>query len=139
MSQKAADISIPDLFVGYDIGPFYDEMCEAPGRPRSHYRQLFELANIVVASRPGPGDDDPMRLLPVAIKDDFCYDERSLKLRHKSGCELVFIHDTRFDISSTRIRDLAARSEPISEYVSAPVIDYINRFNLYRKNERQAT
>lgn len=42
MSQKAADISIPDLFEGYDIGPFYDEMFEAPGRPRSHYRQLFE-------------------------------------------------------------------------------------------------
>jgi nicotinate-nucleotide adenylyltransferase len=103
------------------------------------YRQLFQLANIVVASRPGPGDDDPIRLLPVAIKDDFCYDGKSLKLRHKSGCELVFIHDTRFDISSTDIRNRVARGEPVNEHVSPPVIDYIEKHNLYRKNERPAT
>ena len=96
------------------------------------YRRLFELANIVVASRPGPGDDDPQQLLPVAIKEDFCYDEKSLKLRHKSGCELVFIHDTRFNISSTRIRELVAAGQSIDDYVAPPVSEYIKRFNLYR-------
>jgi nicotinate-nucleotide adenylyltransferase len=100
------------------------------------YRRLFELTNVVVASRPGPGDDDPQQFLPVAIKDDFCYDERSLKLRHKSGCELIFIHDTRLDISSTLIRQIVAQGKSIRDYVSQPVIDYIEQNGLYRSHER---
>ena len=100
------------------------------------YQRLFELTNIVVASRPGPGDEDPQQLLPVAIKDDFCYDEKSLKLRHKSGYELIFIHDTRLNISSTLIRQLVGRGESVSQYVPPPVIDYIERNKLYRKSER---
>ncbi len=31
-----------NLFTEYDTGDFYDEMFEAPGRPRPHYRQLYE-------------------------------------------------------------------------------------------------
>ncbi len=31
-----------DLFGGYETGQYYDEMFEAPGRPRPHYRQLYE-------------------------------------------------------------------------------------------------
>ncbi len=31
-----------DLFTGYEIGEFYDEMFEALGQPRAHYRQLYE-------------------------------------------------------------------------------------------------
>ena len=30
------------LTVGYDLGGFFDEMFEAPGRPRPHYRELYE-------------------------------------------------------------------------------------------------
>ena len=96
------------------------------------YRRLFELASIVVASRPGPGDDDPLQLLPVAIKDDFCYDERSLKLRHKSGRELLFIHDTRLEISSTMIRNRVAQNLPAADFVPSPVLEYIETNGLYR-------
>ncbi len=99
------------------------------------YRQLFSLANIVVARRPGPGDDDPMSLLPVAIKDDFCYDERSLKLRHKSGFEVIFIDDTNLDISSTEIRNSISAGHPVETYVPGPVIDYIDKQGLYRKKK----
>mgnify|MGYP001820241923 CR=1 FL=1 len=97
-----------------------------------NYRQLFGLANIVVARRPGPGEDDPLGLLPVAIKDDFCYDERSLKLRHKSGFEVIFIDDTNLDISSTEIRNFIATGQPVDAYVPQPVIDYIEKNGLYR-------
>ena len=31
-----------DLFTQYETGKFYDEMFEEPGRPRPHYRQLYE-------------------------------------------------------------------------------------------------
>jgi transglutaminase-like putative cysteine protease len=30
------------LTTGYDVGDFFDEMFEAPGRPRPHYRALYE-------------------------------------------------------------------------------------------------
>jgi uncharacterized circularly permuted ATP-grasp superfamily protein len=30
------------LTAGYEVGDFFDEMFEAPGRPRSHYRELCE-------------------------------------------------------------------------------------------------
>jgi uncharacterized circularly permuted ATP-grasp superfamily protein len=30
------------LIGGYDVGPFFDEMLEADGRPRPHYRALYE-------------------------------------------------------------------------------------------------
>ncbi len=31
-----------DLFAGYATGEYYDEMFEVPGKPRPHYRELFE-------------------------------------------------------------------------------------------------
>ncbi len=102
-----------------------------------NYRQLFELASIVIATRPGPGAEDPRRLLPVAIKDDFCYDEKSLKLRHKSGRELIFIEETDLDISSTRIRNLVAQGGSVRELVAPPVADYIARHKLYRDRKGQ--
>ncbi len=33
------------LVADYDLGPFFDEMFEAPGRPRRHYRALNERLN----------------------------------------------------------------------------------------------
>ena len=30
------------LIAGYDVGPFFDEMLEADGHPRPHYRALYE-------------------------------------------------------------------------------------------------
>lgn len=101
-----------------------------------NFRQLFELANIVIATRPGPGADDPYQFLPVAIKDDFCYDEKSLKLRHKSGRELFFIEETNLDISSTRIRERVAQGRSIRGVVAPLVADYIERYDLYRDTER---
>src|SRR5258708_5044511 len=34
---------VGDLFEGYDVGPFYDEMLSGTGAPRAHYRQLLDL------------------------------------------------------------------------------------------------
>ncbi|PLY01929.1 MAG: nicotinate (nicotinamide) nucleotide adenylyltransferase [Desulfuromonas sp.] len=98
-----------------------------------NYQRLFELSNIIVAGRPGPGAEAPEKLLPVAIKDDFCYDERSLKLRHKSGHQLIFIIETKFDISSTGVRKKVAEGLPIEAEVPTAVIDYIEQNNLYRE------
>ncbi|PLX75066.1 MAG: nicotinate-nicotinamide nucleotide adenylyltransferase [Desulfuromonas sp.] len=98
------------------------------------YRRLFELANIVVANRPGPGSEKMLDLLPVALQNDFCYDEKSLKLRHKSGHELVLVEDTSLDISSTLIRQRIASGASVSDSVPQPVIDYIQQHRLYRND-----
>jgi uncharacterized circularly permuted ATP-grasp superfamily protein len=37
------DELVGDLFKRYDVGQFYDEMFTAPGKPRPHYRQLYNL------------------------------------------------------------------------------------------------
>ena len=101
-----------------------------------HYRRLFELANIVVAARPGVTGKAPEDLLPVAIRDQFCYDDQSKNLRHASGTALIFLEETRLDISSTRIRQLLAQGRSIRYLVPPPVADYINRHGLYRPQER---
>lgn len=40
--MNAAAALPPNLFDGYDPGPYYDEMFEAPGKPRPHYALLFQ-------------------------------------------------------------------------------------------------
>jgi len=100
------------------------------------YRRLFELAHIVVAARPGIPDGGSPDLLPVAIRDDFCYDDAAQKLRHRSGNSVIFLTETRLDISSTRIRRLVAEGRSIRYLVPAPVENYIARHGFYRGQER---
>lgn len=42
MTQQQALRPEADLFAGYDLGEFFDEMFEAPGRPRPHCQRLAE-------------------------------------------------------------------------------------------------
>ncbi len=100
------------------------------------YRHLFELTNLVVAARPGVAATDPLKLLPVAIRDEFCYDIPSKTLHHRSGCQVIFLEETFLDISSTRIRRLIAAGRPVRHLVPAAVEDYIANHGLYRGPER---
>jgi len=100
------------------------------------YRRLFELAHIVVAARPGSPGGNPRDLLPVAIRDDFCYDDAALTLQHRGGTSVIFLEETRLDISSTRIRRLVAEGRSIRYLVPDAVEDYIIRHGLYRCQER---
>jgi len=100
------------------------------------YRRLFELAHIVVAARPGSPGGDPRSLLPVAIRGDFCYDVAAKVLRHGSGTSVIFLEETRLDISSTTIRRLVAAGRSIRYLVPPAVEDYIARHGFYRGAER---
>ncbi len=100
------------------------------------YRRLFTLANIVVAARPGVPRGKPQELLPVAIRDQFCYDVAAQALRHQSGTSLIFLEETYLDISSTRIRELLATGRSIRYLVPPAVGDFINLHGLYRPQER---
>lgn len=101
------------------------------------YPRLFDLAHIVVAARPGSvAKEPPQNLLPVAIRKDFCYDTASKSLRHRSGTRVIFLEETFLDISSTRIRRLAAEGRSVRYLVPPAVEAYISSHGLYRGQER---
>ena len=100
------------------------------------YRRLFHLANVVVADRPGVHPGDPKDLLPVAIREEFCYDCTSQTLLHQSGTSVFFVEETLLDISSTHIRHLLKRGRSIRYLVPPAVEQYIDRHRLYRDQER---
>jgi len=96
------------------------------------YARLFELAHIVVASRPGITGAEPASLLPVAIRGDFCYHDSAQNLRHRSGNQVIFLEETFLDISSTDIRHLIARGRSIRYLLPPAVAEYIHKKGLYR-------
>jgi nicotinate-nucleotide adenylyltransferase len=100
------------------------------------YSRLFELTNLVVAARPGHTGGDPLALLPVVIRGQFCYDEQSNVLRHDSGNRVIFLQETFLDISSTRIRQQVAEHGSIRYLVPSVVAGYISRHALYCFRER---
>lgn len=101
------------------------------------YGRLFELAHVVVATRPGCETADPKALLPVAIMKDFCYNCASKSLKNRiSGTSVRFCKELFLDISSTRIRRLVRDGRSVRYLVPPEVADYIDRHNLYRGKER---
>jgi nicotinate-nucleotide adenylyltransferase len=100
------------------------------------FPRLFELTNLVVAARPGSPCEDPPGLLPVVIREQFCYDENAHMLRHNSGHVVLFLEETFLDISSTHIRQSVAAGHSIRYLLPAEVEHYIYRHGLYRDGER---
>lgn len=96
------------------------------------YARLFELAHLVVTARPGVELPDPLAALPVAVQNDFCYHDQLKKLRHRSGNTVIFLEETRLDISSTLIRRKVANGESIRYLVPPGVAAYIDSHGLYR-------
>jgi len=96
------------------------------------YARIFTLAHLVVTARPGVDLPDPLAALPVAVRGDFCYDDQLKKLRHLSGNTVIFLEETRLDISSTLIRRKVASGESIRYLVSPVVAAYIATHDLYR-------
>ncbi|MEZ4599791.1 MAG: nicotinate-nucleotide adenylyltransferase [Syntrophotaleaceae bacterium] len=98
------------------------------------YPRLFELTNLVVSTRPGSPAGDPLELLPVVIRGEFCYDEPNV-LRHRSGNRVILLEETFLDISSTHIRQLVAEGRSIRYLLPEAVEEYINRYGFYRDRE----
>lgn len=94
--------------------------------------RLFALTNLVVTARPGIELPDPLAALPVAARQDFCYDEKLAIIRHSSGKSVIFLTETRLDISSTVIRRKVAGGESIRYLVPPAVAAYIADHGLYR-------
>jgi nicotinate-nucleotide adenylyltransferase len=102
-----------------------------------NFSRIFSLSHLVVTTRPGVVIKDSLEPLPVAMHKDFCYDEEAKKLRHKSGNYLIFLEETKLDISSTQIRELKRNGQPIEHLVPAAVAAYIEENGLYRESPYQ--
>lgn len=99
------------------------------------WQRLFWLAHLVVVSRPGVALEAPLELLPVAIRDQFCYDCQPGLLRHRSGKTVLFLTETYLDISSTRLREMVAAQQSIRYLVPPGVEAYIEQHALYKGQE----
>jgi nicotinate-nucleotide adenylyltransferase len=98
------------------------------------YARLFELAHVVVTTRPGIELQDPLTPLPVAVQGEFCYASGTGMIRHKSGNSLIFLTETRLDISSTEIRYKVADGASIRYLVTPAVAAYITQHDLYSRS-----
>ena len=99
------------------------------------YQRLFGLSHFVVISRSGaePGwlDKGRVDVFPVAIRADFCYENKGV-YRHLSGNRVYFQPVTRLDISSSMIRRERRLGHPITCLVPDVVNNYILERDLYR-------
>jgi len=97
--------------------------------------RLFSLANFVVTNRPPRATDTSIEHLPVAARQAFCYDPRTLSYRHRSGTRLYFHPITALDISATALRERVRRDQSIRYLVPPGVEQYIREHGLYRGGE----
>ncbi len=98
------------------------------------YASIFELADLIVTSRPPRRDLALQRALPVAVRAHFCY--RSGYLEHRTGNRILFQSVSDLDISASSIRQRLSRGLSIRYLVPAAVERYITRHGLYARRSR---
>jgi nicotinate-nucleotide adenylyltransferase len=96
------------------------------------FTRIFSLSHLVVMTRPGVELSDPLEPLPVAAREDFCYDSEAEIIRHKSGNNVIFLKETYLNISSTKIRQMLNTGQSIRHLVAPAVADYIKEHGLYQ-------
>ena len=101
------------------------------------YPRIFSSCSLIVAERPGMPVSDPLHALPVVIRDQFSYTAASRELHHVSGTTVHFITGCLLEISSSRVRELAAAGRSLRYLVPPEVEAYITEQRIYtpcRKN-----
>lgn len=98
-----------------------------------HWRELFDLAHIVVAHRPGFAGEDPSAGFPSELHEELEKRQRQdVKALHQSPSGMIVNHPvTALDISSTRIRALLRQGLSPRYLLPAAVHAYISTNNLY--------
>lgn len=101
------------------------------GLPGWHeWRQLFALANIVVATRPDAGATRP-DALGAELKQELAHRQVSAGSATGPAGALVLQNMTALDISATRIRATLARQGSARYLLPDAVLDYIHHQQLY--------
>ena len=95
------------------------------------YRESFRLANIVVLRRPGYREEALGGFLRGKVSDLYDNVSGSGVYLHPELCSVYYLRNTLLDISSTGIRELAARGGSIRYLVPEDVSSYIAEKCLY--------
>lgn len=96
------------------------------------WRELFDLAHLAVATR--PGHEFAAAALPAALAEEFAArraDRRELLACAPAGRILPF-SITALDISATALRDALAHGESVRYLLPDAVLDHIERNRLYQ-------
>jgi len=93
------------------------------------YMKLFELAQLVVMSRPGYEAAPPEEILPLEAARRLCYDGE--RYGYSSGDGVRFVQVTWLDISGTLIRKMCREGKSIKYFVPTAVEAYISKEKLY--------
>jgi nicotinate-nucleotide adenylyltransferase len=97
------------------------------------YPALFELANMVVISRPGYSW---AKLRPLLKRELGFQRQAENVFVHSSGLAVYLQETTHFDISSSRVRSLLGEGRSVRFLVPEVVEDYIRRHHLYAEAQR---
>lgn len=94
------------------------------------FADIFLLADLIVAARPGYSPEavaGQVKSLPGA----FTHDAGRQMWCREDGFQIFYVPDIDVPISSTEIRWLLARDEPVGDRLPPPVLEYIRRHRLY--------
>lgn len=95
------------------------------------FAEIFPLCNLIVVERPGRPVGNPPAALPIAIQGEFSYNIKLNRLEHHSGRHVYFLKGCLLEISSTKIRQLAATGRSITYLVPPDVEAYIKEQRIY--------
>jgi len=94
------------------------------------YRELFTLANIIVAARPGISSDRVASQVE-ALPGMFCFDAEQQLWCRDDGARIYYCPDVAESISSSDVRMRLSQGLSVAAYLTPPVREYIQRHGLY--------
>ena len=95
------------------------------------WRELFNLAHIGVAAR--PGYSLAAAALPAAVATELQQRQASLEqLRNTPSGQMYLAQALDVDISSTQVRAALQRGDEANSLIPRVVLDYIQQHNLYK-------
>ena len=97
------------------------------------FREIFRLAGIVVLCRPECSENEMLEFVSKRVSDLYRIVPENREIRHPVLCSVYSLQNTRMDISSTRIRELAAQGRSVRYLVPDNVCSYIGENGLYPK------
>ncbi len=93
--------------------------------------EIFRLARIAVLRRPGYGESDLEQVLSRKVFDGYRKDPETGAFVHPEMLPVHYLGNAPLEVSSTRIRQLAAEGRSIRYLVPPEVMGYINEKKLY--------
>jgi nicotinate-nucleotide adenylyltransferase len=101
------------------------------------WQDLFDLAHVIVARRPGFPLEQLASSLPAALHEEYSRRlEPNPAALETSAAGKIFTHElTALDVSATALRELVRRGASLRYLLPDPVIAYIEAHHLYREQD----